>query len=265
MSGVQFLKLGGSLITEKDRPHTARQEVIRRLAGEIARARGELPGLQLVLGHGSGSFGHVPAQAYGTRLGVHTMEEWRGFIQVWREAAALNRLVVEALAEAGLPALAFPPSSTITACGGRVLDWDTAPLRMALEAGLLPVIFGDVAFDTQLGGTILSTEDLFAALAEYLPPSRLLLAGLEPGVWADYPACTRLLEQLRPQDLEVLSSSLQGSPSADVTGGMASKVALCLELAGRIPGLEVRIFSGEPDGAVYDALLGQPLGTLIRS
>lgn len=265
MTGLQFLKLGGSLITVKDQPHTARLETIQRLAQEIDRARRELPDLRLVLGHGSGSFGHVPAHKYSTRSGVRTIEDWRGFIQVWLEASALNRLVVQSLAEAGLPVMSFPPSSIITASGGRVLNWDTQPLQMALQAGLLPVIFGDVVFDTQLGGTILSTEDLFVSLADTLPPSRLLLAGLEPGVWGDYPACTQLLEQLGPPDLGQLTSSLKGSASADVTGGMASKVALCLELARRHPSLEVRIFSGQPDGAVYRALLGEPLGTLLHS
>lgn len=265
MTGLQFLKLGGSLITVKDQPHTARREVIQRLAHEIARARRDLPGLQVVLGHGSGSFGHVPAQRYGTRHGVYTAEDWRGFIQVWHEAASLNRLVVEVLAEAGLPVMSFPPSASITTSGGRVMEWDTRRLQMALESGLLPVIFGDVAFDTQQGGTILSTEDLFVALAETLVPTRLLLAGLEPGVWADYPACTRLLEQVTPRNLPSLSPSLLGSEAVDVTGGMASKVALSLELAARVPDLEVRIFSGEQPGAVYQSLLGAALGTQVRA
>jgi len=263
MTALQFLKLGGSLITEKDKPHSARLQVIRRLSGEIAQARRDLPSLQLVLGHGSGSFGHVPAQKYGTRSGVRTPEEWQGFVQVWREASALNRLVVEALAEAGLPALSFPASASLAAVAGQVSSWDSAPLKAALQAGLLPVLYGDVVFDSLLGGTILSTEDLFAALAGRLPPARLLLAGLEPGVWGDYPACTRLLDRITPQDMQHLTQSLQGSGAVDVTGGMASKVALSLELAARVPGLEVRIFSGEQPGAVYQALLGEPLGTLI--
>jgi len=196
---------------------------------------------------------------------VRTPEEWQGFVHVWREASALNRLVVEALAEAGLPALSFPPSASLTVVAGQVSRWDTASLQAALQAGLLPVLYGDVVFDSLLGGTIFSTEDLFAALADRLPPTRLLLAGLEPGVWGDYPACTRLLEQVTPQDLPSLSPSLQGSEAVDVTGGMSTKVALSLELTARVPGLEVRIFSGEQPGAVYQALLGASLGTLVSA
>ncbi len=263
-SPLQFLKLGGSLITVKQQPHTPRSGVIARLAGEIAEACAQNPDLRLVLGHGSGSFGHVPAERYGTRQGVDGSQGWRGFVEVWREAAALNHLVIATLHSAGLPAIAFPPSALVTARHGQVEAWDLSPLRAALGAGLLPVVYGDVVFDTRRGGTILSTENLFAYLALHLRPSRLLLAGLQPGVWADYPACTRLVSQITPDDLGEIAGALDGSAATDVTGGMASKVTEMLALVQRSPGLEALIFSGEQPGAVREVLGGAALGTLIR-
>ncbi len=260
-----FLKLGGSLITEKDRPHTPRLDVLDRLAHEIAEARrlGFAP--RMVLGHGSGSYGHVPANRYGTRQGVRSSEEWAGFSEVWQEAAALNHLVMEALQRVGLPALALPPSAALVAREGRPQRWELGPLRMALQAGLLPVVYGDVVFDTQWGGTILSTEDLFDYLARVLQPQSILLAGIEAGVWADYPARTRLLDEIGPQFLKDEGESLQGSAFTDVTGGMRSKVRQSLELVEAIPGLQVWIFSGVEAGAVYRALCGQVTGTLIHA
>ena len=82
-----FLKLGGSLITDKQRPRTPRPEVLSRLAGEIGRALKAQPKISLVLGNGAGSFGHVTAKKYGTRQGVRTEQEWKGFAEIWREAA----------------------------------------------------------------------------------------------------------------------------------------------------------------------------------
>ena len=134
---LTLIKLGGSLITDKTRPHTPRLDVLARLADEIASARRVQPGLRLLLGHGSGSFGHVPAQKYGTRQGVHTPAEWLGFVEVWREAAALNHLVMDALAGADVPAIAFSPSAAVIAAGGQAAAWDLSPLSAALEAGLL--------------------------------------------------------------------------------------------------------------------------------
>jgi isopentenyl phosphate kinase len=260
-----FLKLGGSLITDKNRPHTPRMEVIRRLAAEIVAARAKDTGLRILLGHGSGSFGHIPARRYGTRQGVRTEQEWRGFVEVWREAVQLNRIVVDALGEVGLPAISLPPSSSTLACDGQVENWNLAPVRRALEANLLPLVFGDVVFDSRRGGTILSTEDLFSYLADQLQPQRILLAGIEAGVWADFPCCTRLVDEITPANWNDRAVTVGGSTATDVTGGMASKVRQSLELVERIPNMEVFIFSGETPGAIEQALTGTHLGTRIRA
>ncbi len=110
-----------------------------------------------------------------------------GFSKVWQAAHALNHIVMEELAIAGLPAIAVSPSSAIVSRNREILEWDISPLQAALAAGILPVVFGDAVFDQTLGGTILSTEDLFVHLAPRLQPARILLAGEEKGVWADFP------------------------------------------------------------------------------
>ena len=258
---VTFLKLGGSLITDKTRSHTARKEILARLADEIAAALRETPALRLVLGHGSGSFGHVPAKKYGTRQGVHSQEGWQGFGEVWQEASTLNRMVMEALHTAGLPAIAFPPSAAVITQEGQVWSWDLSPLEAALAHGLLPVVYGDVVFDLARGGTILSTEDLFAYLASQLHATCLLLAGLEEGVWEDYPRCTQLIPEINTQTLAEGKLKLGGSAGTDVTGGMDSKVRQTLSLIKQVPGLQAWIFSGAIPGNVQLALQGTGLGT----
>ena len=263
-ASLVFLKWGGSLITDKNRPHTPRLEVLTRLAQETAAALAHNPGLRLVLGHGSGSFGHIPARRYGTRAGVGTPEQWRGFAEVWQEAAALDHLVLDALRAAGLPVLSFPASASLLARNGQVVRWELSPVRMALHAGLLPVIYGDVVFDEGRGGTIFSTEDLFAYLARQLSPSRLLLAGIEQGVWADYPARTRLVEEIAPASLLQGSAVLRGSESPDVTGGMVSKVTQMVALAEQVPGLQVVIFSASQPGILEQVLAGGKAGTIIH-
>ncbi len=256
-----FLKLGGSLITQKDQPRTARPGTIARLASEIAAAREADPRLQLLLGHGSGSFGHHVAAQYGTQEGARSAADWRGFAQVWRAAQQINRLVVDLLCEAGLPAISFPPSASALCASGRLVQLAVEPIQRALQAGLLPVVYGDVAFDQHQGAAIVSTEQVLSYLARSLKPKRLLLAGLEPGVYAQYPQRTGLLSALRAADLE--HTALATADATDVTGGMAAKVRQALEIARTIHGMEVRIFSGEPPGNLERALRGEPLGTSI--
>ena len=259
-----FLKLGGSLITDKTRPYTPRLDKLDDLALQIASALHENADLKLVLGHGSGSFGHQAASKFGTREGVSGGEGWRGFAEVWYQASRLNRLVVEALRRADLPAVTLAPLAMVTALDGQVATWDLAPIKSTLANSLLPVIHGDVVFDEARGGTILSTEDLFAALGRSLHPERILLAGLEAGVWEDFPTRRQLIREITPQSYPKQVRGLGGSAGADVTGGMQAKVTEMLRLVEQVRGLEVLIFSGEEAGNVRRTLLGENPGTRLH-
>jgi isopentenyl phosphate kinase len=259
-----FLKLGGSLITDKTRPYTPRLEKLDAIAVQIAAVLHENADLRLVLGHGSGSFGHTAASQFDTRHGVSGQSAWHGFAEVWYQASALNRLVLEALRRAKVPAITISPAASVTAHDGKILVWDQYPIKSALSNGLVPIIHGDAVFDDFLGGTILSTEDLFAHLALGLHPDRILLAGLEEGVWANFPERKRLFKEITPGELTKQVKGLKGSEGVDVTGGMLSKVTEMLLLVEKVPGLEVSIFSGEGPDNVRAALLGQNQGTRLH-
>jgi isopentenyl phosphate kinase len=265
-----FVKLGGSVITDKARPETPRHEVIGRLAAEIAAARENCPDLLLLLGHGSGSFGHVAARRYGTHQGVRDAAGWHGFAQVAAAAARLNRLVTEALLAAGVPAWSLQPSATARCRRGELQWLDTAPLENALAHDLVPLVYGDVALDETQGATIISTEQIFAYLARRLHPARLILATVVHGVFAADPSldpAARPVPHISAGNWSAVRSTLGGSRATDVTGGMLAKVEEMVALARELPGLMVHVLSGELPGALQDALCGraeQVGGTLIR-
>ncbi len=265
INGIVFLKLGGSLITDKQKKSTARVDVIERLADEIASVRNVNPEQKILIGHGSGSFGHMPADRYATRAGIKDELDWLGFLEVWRAASALNRIVFDALTNLGIPVMTFPPSASVFAHDHHVEIWNLEPIRNSFRAGLVPLVYGDVVFDQMLSGTIFSTEELFEYLAMDLNPKRILLAGIEAGVYADYPGRESLYTLITPSMLSDILPNLAGSSATDVTGGMASKVEKCLDLVRSLPGLEISIFSGSEPGLVEQALLGLPVGTLIRA
>jgi isopentenyl phosphate kinase len=278
MKELVFLKLGGSLITDKTKPYTPLLDVMDDLALQIVTSLQSQPDLRLVIGHGAGSFGHVAASEYKTRDGYprpsplthrerDTSEDnyWKGFAEVWYQASSLNRYVVDSLHKAGLRTIALPPSGSVIASDGQVAVWETTPIRMALASGIVPVIFGDVVFDEVRGGTILSTENLFTFLVKALAPDRVLLAGLEEAVWEDFPARTRRIERITPQSFEEIKHGVSGSAAADVTGGMAAKVREMLDLVLENPGLKIQVFSGTQPGNLVRALLGETLGTEISA
>jgi isopentenyl phosphate kinase len=258
-----FLKMGGSLITDKDQAHTARLEVIHRLAAEIKSALDLNPGMSLLLAHGSGSFGHHPAKKFGTRDGVNTAQQWLGFLEVWKEADKLNQIVTEILASHALPVISFPPSSMITAKNKSLLNWDMTPIKSALKSGLVPIVYGDVIFDLECGATIFSTEELFVYLSDSLLPEKILIAGIEEGVWQDFPKCSQLVQTMTTGTNLDTMIDLGSSRSIDVTGGMLEKVKLMQTLVSRHAKLEVSIFSGMTPNNVFRSLGGEYLGTKI--
>lgn len=258
-----FLKLGGSLITDKAQPLTPRLDVIRRISAEISEACRDHPRLKLLIGHGSGSFGHTVADRHQTQDGVQGYEAWQGFAEVWAAARELNQIVIECLANENLPVIAFPPSAGIIAENKILKSWDTHPLETALAHNLIPVVQGDVIFDSAIGGTIFSTEQVFMHLARVCNPRRILLAGLEPGVLNDPHRSQEIIERITPQDMEQVKYALSGAENPDVTGGMLTKVQFMLKLVQELPELEVLIFSGAEPGNIQRAIEGENPGTLI--
>jgi isopentenyl phosphate kinase len=261
---LQFVKFGGSLITDKTRAYTARRETIRRLAQEVRRSLDAEPDLRLLLGHGSGSFGHWAAEPYGTQKGVTTAREWRGYAEVAAAAARLNRIVTDAFLEAGVPVLSVQPSASARCRDGDLVSLDTGPIREALAHGLVPLVYGDVALDEIRGGTIASTEDLFVYLADELRPDRILLLSRVPGV---LDADDEVIPQITPARLPRVREMLSGSEAVDVTGGMADKVERMVELVARHPQTTVRILTGIQPGLLTRCLVDEGIdaGTLIGS
>ncbi|HZK17277.1 MAG: isopentenyl phosphate kinase [Anaerolineaceae bacterium] len=256
-----FLKLGGSLITDKGKAETALPGLILSLLADFKRYLEKNPDQKILLGHGSGSFGHHAAVKYNTRAGVYSPAEWQGFRQVWESARKLNQIVLDLGRQAGLELISFPPSAGLLSRHGEVKDWNLAPIERALENGLIPVVYGDVVFDQVLGGTIFSTEELFAHLATRLKPNRILLAGKEAAVYADFPKNQRPIAHI-PRTA-ALESFLQASQNEDVTGGMRSKVTQMQAVCLANPGVSVEIFTASQPGELFEALSGRHSGTII--
>jgi len=259
---VVFLKLGGSLITDKTRPYTPRQEIIALLASEVRQALDSAQDLSLLIGHGSGSFGHWAAKPYGTRHGVQSPAQWRGYAEVAAAAARLNHIVTDAFLAAGAPVLSVQPSASARCRDGVLRYLDTHPIHTALAQGLVPLVYGDVALDDTRGGTIISTEDIFLFLADELCPARILLLGEVPGVRDSDGA---LVPDITPSTLPILREALAGSGGVDVTGGMADKVTRMVELVQHHPETEVYVCTGTEPGLLTHMLLDANLrvGTRI--
>jgi len=254
-----ILKLGGSVITLKEKPFTANEEAIRRLAGEIASS-----GVRdLVIVHGGGSFGHPLAQEYDIHKGFKEERQLRGLAETHLAMEELNKLVVEALLAEGLPAIPLPPVSCFLMEAGRIRSAFLDPLKAVLSLKAIPVLYGDVALDAERGFTILSGDQIVAHLALGLKAARVVLGVDVDGVFDkdphEHPDAV-LLEHLRPGDLKAVKAG--GSRTTDVTGGMRRKLEEMLPVVQA--GVPVFITNAGVAGNILRALRGEKTrGTLI--
>ncbi len=260
---IVLVKLGGSLLTDKRRPETARRKLIERLAVELAQAcrQGRE---RILLGHGSGSFGHAAAHHHRLTTGLRDESQRAGVSATQAAAARLHRLVLDALLAAGAAPFSLAPSSYLVTHHGRANNLSLDPLLGALEAGLLPVTYGDVVMDTGQGAAIASTETVLTAIARRLAPrgftvSRALWLGETPGL---LDAAGRTVPELDANSLAQAITEVSGAAGVDVTGGMRHRLEATRTLA-RL-GVPSFLFDGREPGALLRALTGEELeGTRV--
>lgn len=264
MTSLVLVKIGGSLITDKNKPFSLRESALKTISEEVKKAT-DL-GKQLIIGHGAGSFAHVPAKKYQTHKGISGQESYRGIAEVADAAARLNRIVVAALLEAGVNAVSISPLTMMTTRNHELETLCLDSLKRALDLGLVPVVYGDQLLDHAIGCTIYSTEKVLGHVGlglmhEGYVVERIIHCGQTNGV---YDADGKTIELITGETIDTYRSAIAGSHGTDVTGGMIHKVEETLAMARQgIPGM---IIDGIEHGSLSEAIAGKPvLGTRIEA
>jgi isopentenyl phosphate kinase len=256
------LKIGGSVITDKDGELAARTEVINRLSEEIAKANVK----NLIIVHGGGSFGHPTAQKYGIKEGLREEAQKVGFAETHHVMTVLNGLVMDSLVWHNIPAVSVAPSCCVVTENGRIKSFDDAILKSYLKMGFAPVLYGDATLDEKLGFTVLSGDQVVAYLARKLGASKIIIGVDTDGLYDADPKLAKdakLFSHLNLAELKKIQDKLGKSTASDVTGGMLGKVAELIPAVEQ--GIQVTIVNAGKANRVYKALMGEAVeGTVIK-
>jgi len=245
---TRVLKIGGSILTDKSREFAPRQGEITRVAKEIAIHPDDV-----VLVHGAGSFGHIPAKKYGL---PHVFNR-QGLRVTHSCVARLCEMVVEALSHAGVDSLPVHPLSCLHLRGGRIDSFFMDPIEEMLKNGIMPVLHGDVAMDATGKAAIVSGDQLVTYIAKALQAEIVAVGSDVDGVlFSGSP-----LSMITRNELSQVQSAIGGSAGVDVTGGMSGKLLELLDLADL--GVDSMIFNAGIKGNIVRALKGEHVGTRI--
>ncbi len=216
-----LVKLGGSVITEKDTPETVDDTALQTAVDAIATTA-QTRQRPLVLVHGGGSFGHHHASTHNVSPQRGTQEA-TAVTAIHNAMTQLNRAVIDRLQAHELPAVPVRPLSLASRDADGTLQLPRQPIVSLLQEGFLPVIHGDVIADVTHGATILSGDTIVAHLGETLQADRIGVCSNVPGVFDETGAVIDRIESL-----ESVETALSASDTTDVSGGMAGKVKTLL-------------------------------------
>jgi isopentenyl phosphate kinase len=244
-----IVKLGGSILTKKEGYKEENRASIARLAKGIADVYGKC---RLVLVHGAGSFGHAPVVRHGINEGVRTDAQKVGFADTHLAVSQLSNMVVEELVKNGVPAISMPPAVICRQDNKAIKEFGIGQIKAFLDAGYLPIVYGDIVLDDSMGGSVVSGDRLMAALAKGLGAKRMVFISDVEGIYVD----GKVFPSITKANIESIRGHLGLSGKTDVTGGMYGKVK---EIMGS--GVPAVVTDAKN---MKDAIMGRKVGTSIN-
>lgn len=261
MEELLILKIGGSVVTHKDvSEYTVREDILRTLFAEIALAKNQRPNMQIILIHGAGGHIHHLAHTYNLATGTQDNEQKKlGALVTHTAVLKLHAEIMKIGTDCSLPLLSIPTDSAVMQTNKHISNIDLQNIKTALEEDSIPVLYGDMVKDTELGMSICSGDAIAAYLSTQLPVRKILFATDVDGIYSDDPHLdtdATLVESITLSQIDTIT--LRGSHNTDTTGGLQGKITACVELFTHSNTLtEIHVFNGLVSSNYQKVLLAE--------
>lgn len=243
-----LIKLGGSIITNKQKPLTPNISAINKIAAQLKKVREPI-----IIVHGGGSFGHY----WSVRYDMHTKPakySKKGVAVVKNSMVELNKIILDSFLKNELNPYCLPPTDFMFS--------DKADAKKVKEIakiakdGLVPVSYGDVLWHGKNKFYILSGDRIMGILAKILKPRLAIFVLSVDGVYSDMKT-KKLLYEIKGQETAISEVEM------DVTGGMARKIKEAMMISKG--GIDVFLVNGNKPERIVNAIKGKKFeGTVFR-
>ena len=223
-----IIKLGGSIITDKTDYRKFNKDVVARLCKEIKES-----GQKVIIVHGAGSFGHIISKRFKLNEGYVDKAQIPAVAQVCYDTRDLSSMIIKELIDAGIPAISVPPGSAFYMEDRILRIEDESVIKMMVEKGLMPVMFGDVVQDKNLGFAICSGDQITELLAKMFDAERVIFVSDIDGLFDSDPKTDPNAELLSKIDKDTLSAVNTDISVDDVTGGVRGKIETMLDMCSK--------------------------------
>ncbi|MDR0957211.1 MAG: hypothetical protein LBM09_01385 [Candidatus Nomurabacteria bacterium] len=256
MKSLVFIKIGGSLLTDKSVPYQLNSDFIAKLGKLLPR---KLPkDTDFIIGTGGGSFGHYEATRYKLNKPIKTSRQILGAAVTHLSVQKLQQIVAQKFLDAGKPIFTMSPSSFCEVKNGKIIA-RTEIIESAFKNGFIPLVHGDGAFDDQKKVRIISTESVGLAILQslkkkYSQMTAIFLTNVD-GIIKDGEVMSSI------NRAEFCDFKAVASKSFDVTNGIYEKIEMGLQSTNL--GIKTIIANGNTGDVVKKILRGDKIGTKL--
>jgi isopentenyl phosphate kinase len=243
-----LIKLGGSIITNKERPLAPNKTLIRNISIHLKKVKEPM-----IIIHGGGSFGHY----WSVKYDMHTKPDRynsKGVSLVKNSMVELNSIILKSFVESGLNPYCVPPSDFMI--GDKPIKRKVKEIPKIAHSGLIPISYGDVMWYGKNKFYILSGDKIMGILSKILKPRLAIFATNVDGVYSDMKT-RKLVSEFRSE------KPITTKVSMDVTGGMTRKIQEARVISKN--GIEVFFVNGKFPNRIVNAINGRGFeGTIFR-
>ena len=243
-----LLKLGGSIITNKEKPLSPRKKVVENIAKSLKKINESI-----IIVHGGGSFGHY----WSVKYDMHTKPKkynMYGVAIVKNSMIELNKIILDSFVKNKLSPYSLPPTDFMS--GNKPIPNKIKEIENIARAGLIPITYGDALWYGNKKTYILSGDKIMTHLAKILRPRLCIFALNEDGLYSDLKT-KKLIYELKGENPKISENKM------DVTGGMTRKVEEATNIAKM--GMNVFFVNGNKPERIVKAVKNRKYeGTLFR-
>lgn len=243
-----LIKLGGSIITNKEKPLSPRRKSIDRIIHSLKNIDENI-----IVVHGGGSFGHY----WSVKYDMHTKPkkyDLRGVSIIKNSMVELNGIILNSFLKNNLNPYCLPPTDFVMENKPSIKK--IKQMAEIASAGLIPVTYGDALWYGEKKSYILSGDSIMTMIAKVLRPRLTIFVLNVDGLYSDLKS-KKLISNFKDDKLLIKKSSM------DVTGGMSRKVTEALKISKM--GLKVFFVNGNKPARIVNAIKRKKFeGTLFR-
>ena len=243
-----LIKLGGSIITNKEKPLSPRRKTINNLAKSLRKIDESM-----VIVHGGGSYGHY----WSVKYDMHTQPrkyDIKGVSIVKNSMIDLNKIILDSFVKNRLTPYCLPPTDFMS--GNKPITKKVKEVQKIAKSGLIPVTFGDALWFGQNKTYILSGDKIMTHISKILKPRLSIFVLNEDGLYSDLKT-KKLIRELKGESPRISENKM------DVTGGMTRKVEEASKIAKM--GMNVFFVNGNRPDRIVQAVKNRIFeGTLFK-